>query len=207
MRADVDFDHWRHYARAWLLHFFGREDAAFDAFATAYRLRPDDVDAARHLAAIAARKKRFDVAERWFVEALRLAPEDANTHFNLGFVREEMGKSREAIEAFGEAVRLKPALDRAWYGMGLARARLGQHAEAAAVFEKAAELQPLNGEAFYQLGMARHHASDRDGVKEVVQRLVGFDLKRARQLVHDAERADLQHLIPELPFPVSASPR
>lgn len=196
----MDFDHWRHYARAWLLHFFGREEAAFNEYATAYRLRPNDVQAARHLAFIAAKHKRFDTAEQWFVETLRLAPDDADTHFNLGFIREEMGKSREAIEAFSEAVRLKPALDRAWYGMGLAHARLGQHAEAASALGKAAELQPMNGEAFYQLGMARHHANDPDGVKAVVERLVRFDPKRARKLVHDAERADLKHLIPELPF-------
>jgi tetratricopeptide (TPR) repeat protein len=196
----MDFEHWRHYARAWLLHFFGREEAAFDEYAAAYRLRPNDVQAARHLAFIAAKRKRFDLAEHWFGETLRLAPEDADSHFNLGFIREEMGRSREAIEAFGEAVRLKPALDRAWYGMGLAHARLGQHAEAAAALGKSAELQPMNGEAFYQLGMARHHANDPDGVKVVVERLLRFDPKRARKLVHDAERADLKHLIPELPF-------
>lgn len=196
----MNFEHWRHYARGWLLHFFGREEEAFNEYAAAYRLRPDDVQAARHLAFIAAKKKRFEVAEKWFVETLRLAPDDAETHFNLGFIREEMGKAREAILSFGEAVRLKPGLDRAWYGMGLAHARLGQHANAATAFGKAVELQPMNGEAFYQLGMARHHANDPDGVKDTVQRLVRFDPKRARKLVQDAERADLMRLIPELPF-------
>ena len=93
----MDFEHWRHYARAWLLHFFGREEQAFNEYAAAYRLRPDDVQAARHLAFIAARKKRFAVAEKWFIETLRLAPEDADSHFNLGFTREEMGKPREAV--------------------------------------------------------------------------------------------------------------
>jgi tetratricopeptide (TPR) repeat protein len=196
----MDFEHWRHYARAWLLHFFGREEQAFNEYAAAYRLRPDDVQAARHLAFIAARKKRFAVAEKWFIETLRLAPTDADSHFNLGFTREEMGKPRDAIEAFREAVRIRPALDRAWYGMGLAFARLGEHGEAARAFEKATELQPMNGEAYYQLGMARHHANDPDGVKAVVKRLVSFDPKRAHKLVHDAERADLKAMLPELPF-------
>lgn len=196
----MDFEHWRHYARGWLLHFFGREEAAFDAYAAAYHRRSNDVQAARHLAFIAARRKRHDVAEKWFVETLRLAPDDADSHFNLGFVREEMGRSREAIEAFAEAVRLKPGLDRAWYGMGLAHARLGQHAEAVTAFAEAAELQPMNGEAFYQWGMARHHANDPEGVKTVAERLVGFDPKRARKLVQDTGRADLESLIPELPF-------
>jgi tetratricopeptide (TPR) repeat protein len=196
----MDFEHWRHYARGWLLHFFGREEAAFNEYAAAYRLRPNDVQAARHLAAIAAKKKHFDVAEKWFVEALRLESEDAATQYNLGFIREEMGKPREAIAAFSEAVRIQPSLDRAWYGMGLANARLGQHADAAAAFAKSVELQPMNGEGYYQLGMARHHANDPDGVKAVVEQLVGFDPKRARKLVHDAERTDLKHLIPEMPF-------
>jgi tetratricopeptide (TPR) repeat protein len=196
----MDFDHWRTYARAWLLHFFGREEAAFHEYAAAYRLRPNDVQAARHLAAIAAKQKRYEVAEQWFLEALRLDVGDAATYFNLGFIREEMGKPAEAVGAFAEAVRLKPNLDRAWYGMGLAHARLGQHADAATAFGKAAELQPLNGEAFYHLGMARHHANDPDGVKATVEQLVGFDPKRARKLVHDADRADLRHLIPELPY-------
>lgn len=196
----MNYEHWRHYARAWLLHFFGREEQAFAEYATAYRLKPDDVQAARHLAFIAAQKKRFAAAEQWYMETLRLAPEDAETHFNLGFVREQMGNSRDAVSSFGEAARLKPNLDRAWYGLGLAHARLGEHPAAAAAFDKAVELQPMNAEAFYQLGMALHHANDPARVKDVVERLVGFDPKRAKKLVQDAERADLMPLIPELPF-------
>lgn len=196
----MNFEHWRHYARGWLLHFLGCEEAAFSEYESAFRLRPDDVEAARHMAAIAARGEHFDAAEKWFTEALRLAPDDADTHFNLGFVREAMGKSLEAVDAFAEAVRLKPALDRAWYGMGLALARLARHLDAAAAFDKACQLQPMNSEAFYQLGMARHHANDSAGVRNVVVRLLRFDPKRARKLVLDTERADLKHLIPELPF-------
>ncbi|MCX8017816.1 MAG: hypothetical protein N2690_07975, partial [Rhodocyclaceae bacterium] len=61
-------------------------------------------------------------------------------------------------------------------------------------------LQPMNGEAYYQLGMALHHARRPDEVKAVVEKLVGFEPKRAKKLVQDSERADLMHLIPELPF-------
>jgi tetratricopeptide (TPR) repeat protein len=195
----MDFEYWRHYVRAWLLHFFGREKAAFGEFETAYRLRPD-VEAARHLAFIAARDKHFAISEKWYLEVLRLAPDDAESHFNLGFVRQEAGKSREAVESFGNAARLKPSLDRAWYGAGLAHARLGEHPLAAAAFAKAAELQPMNGEAYYQLGMAWHHANAPEQVEETVKRLVEFDPQRARKLVHDAERSDLRHVIPNMPF-------
>ena len=196
----MNYEHWRHYARAWLLHFFGQEEKAFDEFAAAYRLQPADVQAARHLAFIAARKKQYDVADKWFIEVLRLAPEDASAHFNHGFVLEQAGRSREAIAAFAEAGRLLPSVDRAWYGKGMAHARLGEHAEAALAFAQCTELQPMNGEGFYQWGMACYHANQPDQVKVIIERLVSFDPKRAQKLVKDTQRTDLKHLIPEMPF-------
>jgi RecA/RadA recombinase len=48
--------------------------------------------------------------------------------------------------------------------------------------------------------MALHHAHRPDEVKAVVEKLVGFDPKRAKKLALDTERADLMRLIPELPF-------
>lgn len=196
----MNFEHWRHYARGWLFHFFNRPEIAYEAFAEAFRHNPRDVQAARHLAAIAAAKRRWDVAERWFEQVLALAPLDADGWFNLGYVREQAGHAERAIAAFQESVRLKPTQDRAWYGMGLAYARLGRHAEAASAFAEAARLQPMNGEAFYQWGMALHHANQPDEVTRVVEKLVEFEPKRARKLVQDTQRADLMKLIPELPF-------
>ena len=58
----------------------------------------------------------------------------------------------------------------------------------------------MNGEAYYQLGMALHYAHHPDEVKAVVEKLIEFEPKRARKLAQDAERADLMHLIPDLPF-------
>lgn len=196
----MNFEHWRHYARAWLFHFLGQEARAFDAFGIAFRLDPQDVRAARHMAAIAANREDFPLAEHWFVTALALTPEDGANWFNLGFVRERMGQPQAAIEAFRRAVELVPTQDRAWYGMGLAHARLGQHDKAAQALEKSVELQPMNGEGWYQLGMAYHHANNPDQVKRVVKRLVDFEPKRAKKLVQDAQRADLMPLIPDLPF-------
>jgi len=39
----MNYEHWRHYARGWLFHFFGREESAFAAFSTAFLLNPQDV--------------------------------------------------------------------------------------------------------------------------------------------------------------------
>ncbi|MDO8932057.1 MAG: tetratricopeptide repeat protein [Rhodocyclaceae bacterium] len=196
----MNFERWRHYARGWLFHFFGREDKAFTEYAEAFRRDPTNVQAARHLAFIAAQQKRFDIAEEWFVETLKLTPDDADTHFNLGYVREQAGKSRDAVAAFAAATRLKPILDRAWFGLGVAHAALDEYAEAIPAFDEAVRLQPMNSIAWHHLGMACHKAGNAERTRAVVETLVGFDPKAARQLVQDSGRQDLAKLIPELPF-------
>jgi tetratricopeptide (TPR) repeat protein len=196
----MNYENWRHYARGWLLHFLGRKEPAYEAFALAFRADPSDTQAARHLASIAAEQQRFDVAEHWLATLTELMPDDSAGWFNLGFVREQGGHPARAIDAFERSVALNASQDRAWYGKGLAHARLGQHALAAAALDEAVKLQPMNGEAYYQLGMACHHANDPEKVTAVVKKLVGFDPKRAKKLAQEAQRADLLKLIPELPF-------
>jgi len=197
----MNFEYWRHYARASLWRFVGSEEKAFAAYLIAFRCRPDDAQSARHLACIAADGQRYEVAARWFGESLRLAPEDADTHYNHGFVLEQAGRPQAALSAFAEALRRKPALDRAWYGMGLAHARLGEHAAAAAAFASAVALQPLHGEAYYLWGMACHRADQRAQLAKVVERLASFDPRLANRLVREAGRqGDRGRFVPELPF-------
>lgn len=196
----MNFEHWRHYAHGWLLHFLGQQEKAYSAFSLAFKEDPADVDAARHLASIAAAQKRLDVAEHWLQTITGLMPEDSASWFNLGFVREQGRHPASAIEAFERSVALNPAQDRAWYGKGLAHARLGQHDLAAAALDEAVKLQPMNGEAYFQLGMAWHHANHPEKVTEVVKKLVSFDPRRAKILAQEAQRSDLMQFIPELPF-------
>ena len=196
----MNYEHWRHYARGWLFHFVGKTEPAYAAYLVAFQHNPRDVQAARHLGAIAAQRQDFAAAEKWLLEVVRLAPADADNHFNLGFVREQMQASRLAIESFKEAARLKPSLDRAWYGMGLAHAKLGEHAAAAAAFREAARLQPMNGHAWYQLGMAYHHCGEPEKVEQVLDKLLKFDPKISRQLIQDSGRQDLLPLLPEMPW-------
>jgi len=196
----MNFERWRHYARGWVFHFFGRDDAAFAEYTLAFRADPGYLQAARNLAFIAARKKHYAVAEHWFGEALKLAPEDAETHFNLGYVREQAGKTRDAIVSFAEATQLRPDLDRAWYGLGVAHAFLGEYGRAIPALDEAARLQPMNAVAWHQLGLACHRAGLADRTRAVVENLLDFDPMAARQLVQETGRHDLAALIPELPF-------
>jgi len=195
----MNFEQWRHGARAWLFHFIGKGDLAYEEYAIAFRHAPS-ASAASNLGFIAAKREHFPDAVRWFEQASVMAPEDAEIWFNLGFVRERNGQRAEAITAFREAVRLKPSQDRAWYGLGLTLAQLGQHGDAALAFEEAARLQPMNGEAWYHLGMAQHLAHNPERARQVIEHLRSFEPKRSNQLIRETGRSDLTHLIQELPF-------
>lgn len=195
----MSFEYWRHTARGWILHFIGRNQAAFNEYSIAYTLKPD-AKLARHLGYIATQQNRLKEGAYWFGEATRSEPGNAETWFNLGFALERNGQYEEAVKAFSESARLKPVIDRAWYGKGLACARLGQHAEAAKALEETVRLQPMHGEAWYHLGMAHHFACNPDRLVEVIEKLKSFEPKRANQLIKDTNRTDLHHLFTELPF-------
>jgi len=72
--AQMNYDHWRHYARGWLFHFFGKTDQAYAAYLLAFQHNPRDAQSARHLGAIAAQRHKYDIAEKWLLEVVQLAP-------------------------------------------------------------------------------------------------------------------------------------
>ncbi len=194
----MNFDQWRHYARACLFQAFKKTGPAIAEYRQSFAHNPRFAKAASSLGYLLAKQGQFDEAQHWFGEAVRIRPSDAIAHFNLGFALDKGGRRGEAIDAFHAALRLDPKLDRAWYGMGLSHAALGQHREAAAALHEAATLQPMNAQAWYALGMAYHHANDPDKVKEVVDHLFRFDPVMTRQLIRDAERGDLAHMVKDL---------
>ena len=195
----MHYEQIRHRTRAWLFHFFGNEQRAFEEYAIAFRFGAD-VKIARNLGFIATQKKLLNEGAHWFSEATKLDPNNAETWFNLGFALERNSQQKEAVDAFIEAVRINPNLDRAWYGMALSHAALGNHAEAAAALEKTVILQPMHGDAWYHLGMAHQHANNPDRVAQVIKKLREFEPKRANQLIQETGRSDLSHLYTEMPF-------
>lgn len=194
----MNFDLWRHYLRARLFEMLGKDQRAAAEYQQALQHNPRFARAASGLGYLDARQERYHEAARWFQTSLDIDPNNANVQFNLGFIHDKHGQREEAIAAFREAVRLNPKLDRAWFGLGLANAALGRHAEAVAAFQEAAALQPMNAHAWYCLGMAHHHSHDPDKVKEVIEHLFRFDPVMTRQLIRDAERSDLAHLVHDL---------
>lgn len=194
----MDFDTLRYYLRGRMFERLRRYDQAEREYRTALRFDPRSPKVTSALGYLLARQQRYEEALGYFEEAVRLNPKNAPLLFDLGFVREKLRRIGPAIEAFQAAVMLDPKLDRAWYGMGMCYAMLGRHEEAVGAFQQAAELQPMNPHAWYALGMAYHHTHKPDKVKEVVHHLFRFDPLMTRQLIRDAERADLAHLVKDL---------
>ena len=194
----MNFDKWRHYARARLLELMGKRESALSEYHAAFRLDPDFRWAANALAWRYASVERYPEAIQHFKEALRLRAGDADAHYNLAFVYAKNRQPREAIENFRAATGLKAGFDRAWYGMGLAHATLGEHREAMEAFGKAALLQPMGGPVWYQLGMACHHAREPERLREVIHHLNRFDPLMAKRLILETGTTDLAHLVKDL---------
>ena len=138
----MDFEHFRHYARAWLLHVFGREERAFDEYAAAYRLRPNDVQAARHLAFLAAKKRQFDVAEKWFAEAVRLKPSLDRAWYGLGLAHAQLGAHVDAAAAFAKCAELQPMNGEAFYQWAMACHHAHQPEQVTEIARRLAGFEP-----------------------------------------------------------------
>lgn len=194
----MNFETYRHYYRARFFEAIKRTDAALASYREALHHDRDFFRAAAAIALIHTHRKQYAQAETWYLETLRIAPGNADMLFNLGYVYDQLGKREDAISCFSEAVRTKPLLDRAWYGMGMAQAALGRHDEAAKALEEAARLQPMNTYAWYALGMAHHHLNNPERVKEIALHLHRIGPLSCRQLVQEAQRADLHYLIKDI---------
>lgn len=194
----MNFDQWRHYARARLFQALKKDPQAAAAYHDALSHNPRFAKATSSLGYLHAKQAQFDQARHWFEKTTAIKPDDAIAHFNLGFVLDKLGQREQAINAFREAVRLDKKLDRAWFGLGLALASLGRHEEAIVAFQEVCTLESMNPHAWYCLGMAYHHAHDPGKVKEIIEHLFRFDPVMTRKLIRDAERADLAHLVQDL---------
>lgn len=194
----MNFDSWRHQLRARFFKTLRQPDKAIAEYELALGFEPDSATILHRLAYLYAAKDARADAERCFLRVTALDPANPDAWFNLGFLHERHQEPEKAVAPFREAARLNPVHDRAWYGLGLALAHLHRHAEAAEAFEKAATLQPMNPHAWYHYGMARHHLNDPDKVKEIILHLNRFDPKMARELIRDANRSDLAHLVADL---------
>ena len=121
----------------------GDETAAADAFRTALRANPDNVDAMRFLAGIYRRQKQqLGDAEALLRRALQLAPDYLAAWLLLGSVQIERVKLADAADTHRRAIALDDTSTEAWAGLGNALSRAGDAAGGAAAYARAVELEP-----------------------------------------------------------------
>lgn len=115
---------------------------------------PDHVEAARLLAAIASRNKRYRDAEVFLKKALSNAPDYARAWVDLANVQRELDKLDEAVESAKQVIRLSPenAESHVLYASAIGMA--GDHERAIESYRKALELAPDRANALS--GMAHH---------------------------------------------------
>src|SRR5262245_45608809 len=153
----------------------GRFPAAVPRLERALALRPDDLEAQRHLARALARAQRPDAAESLFRVVLARNAGDVDSWTELGALLQGAGRLEEAIDALQRAVAIDPRSIVGLNNLGSALRAAHRPAEAVAVLEAADALDPDRKEVAVNLGAALR------------------DIGRAAESVERLERAVRRH--------------
>jgi tetratricopeptide (TPR) repeat protein len=142
------------FSLAWKQFQAGQLDEAERLFREILETDPNQAEALHHLALIAGRKGRNDVAVDYLTKAVRLSPDSAVAHNNLGNALARQGKSAEAVASYQQAVRLKSDYPEAYGNMGAVLMEQGKLEEAVSSFQRGLALKPNDTAAHRQLGRA-----------------------------------------------------
>jgi tetratricopeptide (TPR) repeat protein len=171
------YDH----AAAWCA-LFRRHDRAIDFYGKMLALDPDDVLALASIGFQRAAQGRKREALAMFERVVALKPDDAEAQFNRGFLLQELGDHDGAMGAFRLALSVDPDHDRALYGLALSLISTRRPEEAIAPLKRNTKLQPMSPYGWYQLGRVQHELGRIDETQRVLDHLVKFEPKVARQL-------------------------
>lgn len=115
---------------------------------------PRHVEAARLLAGIAAKNKRFRDAEVFLRQVLKNAPDYVRAWVDLVNVQRELDKLDDAVESAKQVLRLTPDNAESHMVYASAIGMTGMHEEAIKSYQKAIEMAPDKAGAI--CGMAHH---------------------------------------------------
>ena len=115
---------------------------------------PRHVEAARLLAGIAAKNKRFRDAEVFLRQVLKNAPDYVRAWVDLVNVQRELDKLDDAVESAKQVLRLTPDNAESHMVYASAIGMTGMHEEAIESYQKAIEMAPDKAGAI--CGMAHH---------------------------------------------------
>jgi tetratricopeptide (TPR) repeat protein len=144
--------------------------------------RPGDATVLGSLAHRLAQAGRRPEAIATLRRAVAADPKLASGWYNLGYLQQESEQHDEAIASFDRALAVNPKLDLAHYGRALSLIKVGRLEEAIAPLRRNIELQPMSPFGYYQLAHVHHRLQRPEKVRELIERLAGFEPQVAKQL-------------------------
>jgi tetratricopeptide (TPR) repeat protein len=166
---------------AWSL-LFRRRDVAMTWYRRMLSHDPNDTLALASLGFQHAQAGEKRDALAMFDRVLAVKPDDADAWFNRGFLLQELNDHDGAIDALRKAIGHNPDHDRAHYGLALSLIATHRLEEAVAPLRKNTRLQPMSPYGWYQLARVRRDLGHLDETQKILDHLMKFEPKVARQL-------------------------
>ena len=133
-------------------HKAGRHKEAEKLYRELLRENPNNVDAMRMLAGIAASRSFAEEAESLFRRAISLAPDFALAHLDLGMLLQEQHRYSEAIECFAKTAALQPKSPKPHFLLGSILSLSGKTTSALKAYKHTLKLQQKHPSALLGLG-------------------------------------------------------
>ncbi len=141
-------------AQAAKLHKEGRLEEAEKLYRQVLKNNPDNVDAMRMLAMVAATLKHYDDAERLLRRAVAIAPDFLTAVIDLGRILKEQDRFEEAINCFKNAIAINPNNPHTHFLLAGAYSPAALNHEAVKEYRRTLELSPRHPGALIGLGNA-----------------------------------------------------
>ena len=141
-------------AQAARLHKEGQLEEAEKLYRQVLKNNPDNIDAMRMLAMVAATLKHFDDAERLLRRAVGIAPDFLAAVIDLGRILKEQDRFEEAIDYFKKAIEINPNNPQTHFLLAGAYAPAALNHEAVKEYQRTLELSPRHPGALLGLGNA-----------------------------------------------------
>ena len=141
-------------AQAARLHKEGRLEEAEKLYRQVLKNNPDNVDAMRMLAMVAATMKHYDDAERLLRRAVAIAPDFLTAVIDLGRILKEQDRFAEAIDCFKNAIAINPNNPHTHFLLAGAYSPAALNQEAVKEYQRTLELSPRHPGALLGLGNA-----------------------------------------------------
>jgi len=130
----------------------GEPEKAENIYRDILKHDPDNVEAIRLLAAVAAKHRKFHDAEILLLQSVSIAPDFARAWLDLSNAQGQLDKYPESIESALQVVRLAPEIAESYIALANAEANAGRHEKAINTYQQALKITPTHPGAFSGLG-------------------------------------------------------